>query len=83
VSRQIELHVEKLVLDGFPAGYGQPVAVALERELTRLLGADGLASARRDSSRGAIDAGTVELGAAGAGHLGQQVANEVHRRLPA
>lgn len=41
----IRVHIERLVLDGLPVGrhQGPVIQAAVEAELTRLLGADGLA----------------------------------------
>jgi hypothetical protein len=38
----VNLHIENLVLEGFPAGDRHAIAAAIQGELARLLGAEGV-----------------------------------------
>ena len=78
----INLHIERLVLDGVPVAQGREpvVRAAVEAELTRLLAADGLAS---DLAAGGalprIQAGEIQLaGADNSEQLGRQIARAVY-----
>lgn len=78
----IRLHIERLVLDGVAVAPGDSpkLRIAVERELTRLVGTRGLAPEMR--SGGAVDSvrgGVVHLEPAGTpARLGRQVASAVY-----
>jgi hypothetical protein len=82
----IELHIERLVLDGLPLDSRQARQVqgAIEAHLTQLLSAGGSPSAPQMGS-GAVprlSGGTVTWNAAGGpGALGQQVGAAVFRSI--
>lgn len=84
----INLHIERLVLEGVELGPGQerPLRAALEGELARLLGAGGLAPELRGG--GAVPragAGALGPGAAGEGPaaLGRRIARAVYAGIGA
>lgn len=79
----IELHVEELVLEGFAPADRHAVADAFERELTRLLGAHGLASSQLAGGATAqVDAGSVRVAPrGGAQAAGAQIARAVYGGL--
>jgi hypothetical protein len=81
VSRQIELHVEELVLDGFDAADVRGMGAALEAELGRLLAGGGLPQVQGDRTLGMVDAGVVPLRRDGARGLGSRVASRVYGSL--
>ncbi len=78
----IELHIERLVLDGLPIEHSQGplVQAAVEAELTRLLAENGLASQLQ--SGGALphlNANAIQLPPGGRpAQLGQQIAQSVY-----
>jgi len=81
----LHLHIETLVLDGFPAADGRAIRAAIESELTRLFAAggvpDGLGQAR---SIGRLDGGSFSLpqesGVQGsAPRIGGEVAAAIYR----
>lgn len=78
----IELHIERLILDGLAIEPGQhaDIQTAVEDELTRLLVANGVRADLRSggaipSLRGAAINVTNEIKAI---HLGSQIAQSVH-----
>jgi hypothetical protein len=81
VSRQIELHVDELVLDGFDAADARGLGAALEAELVRLLTGGGLPQLQDDRTLGIVDAGAVPLGRDGSRGLGSRVASSVYGSL--
>ena len=56
-ARPVEVHIDELVLDGFPAGRGEAIAGALSGELARAM--EGASVGPR--SREAVDAGSVSV----------------------
>jgi hypothetical protein len=80
---KLDLHIEELVLYGFPQGDRRIIASAVESELTRLLGEAGAFEAlkARDGAE-RIDAGAFELTSDHrSGVVGGQVAGAVYRGL--
>jgi hypothetical protein len=79
---KVVVHIEELVLHGFPPGGRYRVADALQRELGRLLGADLPATLRAPSARDRVvaDAPGLEGGSAPEA-VGTQVAAAVHGGL--
>ncbi len=76
--QRIEVHIEELVLHGFEHSDRYAIGEAIERELTRLLGAGEV----RMQSSDRLDAGSVTLtSAAKPQRVGAQVAGKVHRSL--
>jgi hypothetical protein len=82
---KINLHIERVVLDGLPVASHQRglVLSALETELTRLLGAAGLSSELM--SGGAVPylpTSSIELtSGVGPAQIGRQIAGAVHRGI--
>jgi hypothetical protein len=60
--REIEVHIEELVLHGFTPGSRWDVAEALQSELHRLLAERGIPEAWR-ANPGHMDAGPIQAGA--------------------
>jgi hypothetical protein len=81
----IELHIERLVLDGVPLGSGGAAALqaAVEAELTRLVTDGGLGpSVLSGGAHRVLRGGTVHAGpTTGAGELGTRIARAVHGGL--
>ncbi len=75
--REIEVHIEELVLHGFEPQDRYPVADALERELHGLLRQEGLPAAWAGSPE-MLSAGTVRLTKSPAA-TGKQLAAAIHR----
>lgn len=76
----LELHIEELILHGFPPGRRGVIAAAIEQELTRLFAEQGVPAALAQA--GAIprlDGGSFET-AAGAmpADIGRQVAQAIY-----
>lgn len=62
-KHNIELHIEKLVLDGFPAVDQHRIAAAVEKELSRLLGTGEIPEGlKRNDLMEKVDGGTLEIG---------------------
>ena len=76
----INVHVDRLILDGLPlkGSDGSVVQAAVERELARLLGEQGLTGV----STGAVPriaVGPIELAREGGpAHLGRQIGRAIH-----
>jgi hypothetical protein len=79
----IELHIDELVLHGFAASDRHAIGVAVERELARLIGEQGLPPAiGRSGERWRLDGGAFNLAAgAPAEVIGTQVARVVYAGL--
>jgi len=76
----VHVHVETLVLHGFSAGAGWWIGDAIQQELTRLIGEQGLPSGIREIGDAArLDAGRISLrhGAQPAA-VGAQIATAVY-----
>lgn len=77
--REIEVHIEELVLHGFAAGTRWNVADALENELRDLLVTRGIPPAWQPSPE-RIDAGAMHADlAARPATLGAEIARAVHQ----
>lgn len=77
---KVTLHIDALVLDGFPAGDRHRIADTFERELGRLLAERGLPSSW--SSGGAtdrLDAGEIAPAPDGRGTTGHDIARALYR----
>ena len=78
----VELHIGRLVLDGFGPVSGRRVAAVAERHLAALVQRHGLpAVARHDGAEGMV-APEIRLARdAGAGEIGRAVAASIYRGL--
>ncbi len=78
----VNVHIERLILDGLPIAshQGPLVQTAVEAELTRLLAADGLAANLLvGGALSHLQAGGIQLtGEGNPGQLGQQIAQAVY-----
>ena len=78
----INIHIERLILDGLPITHNQGplVQAAVEAELARLLAADGLASSlQAGGSLHRMPGGSIQLmGDGNPNTLGQQIARAVY-----
>jgi hypothetical protein len=79
----VELHIDELILHGFPARDRHRIAAALERELSRLIAQDDLAHLQANSIQlDHLDAGSFRLDpAAQPSHIGRTVAQRVYGQL--
>jgi hypothetical protein len=73
--RQIEVHIEKLVLHGFPRSARWQIADAIENELRARLTKDGVPAAWQSSPR-ELDAGTIKSNTRAG--LGVKIARAIH-----
>ena len=82
---KINLHIERLVLDGLPVTsmQGPQVRAAVERELARLLAAHGLSHELRGGiAVPRVRAGAIEIGKERQpARLGQSIARAVHEGI--
>lgn len=84
VSRDaVTVHIETLVLHGFPGGSRHDIGDALQAELARLLAADGIADTVAHAEGNAVvDGGEFTLPARGDVHAsGAGIAQRVHASL--
>lgn len=84
--RPIDLHIEELVLDGFPPGDRHRIGAALERELARLLSEAGERGVPESWAGGGeaarLDGGTFEAKpGARPERVGAQIAQSVFRGM--
>jgi len=79
----INIHIEELVLDGFPVSDQNRITAALQQELHRLLGQGELpVMLRRDGSVVRLDGGTVRLESGATPEtMGKQVAQSLYGGL--
>ena len=76
----VEVHIEELVLHGFPPADRTAIGDAVQAELGRLIAERGLAATPAFEHR--IDGGMFQAAAgASAGGIGRQVARSVYNRL--
>lgn len=82
MQNAVELHIDELVLHGFAPADRYRIAEALERELTRLLGAGELAGAGTDVSSERLDGGSFAV-APGMrpAQIGAEAAQAVYRSV--
>jgi hypothetical protein len=82
---KINLHIERLVLDGLPveSHQGASIQSAIEAELARLLAVDGLKPELLSGGAiGSLRTGGIRLERNfTAPQLGEQIAGAVHRRI--
>lgn len=77
----IHLHIERLILDGLPIERNQAshVQAAVEAELTRLLGDNGLAAAlQAGGAIPSVRANEIQLGDSNPTHMGNHIAQSVY-----
>jgi hypothetical protein len=79
----VELHIDELILHGFPARDRHRIAAALEHELSRLIAQGDLTHLPANSIQlDRLDAGSFRLDpAARPSHIGQTVAQRVYGQL--
>ena len=79
----INIHIEELVLDGFPVSDQNRITAALQQELHRLLGQGELpVMLTRDGSVVRLDGGTVRLESGATPEtMGKQVAQSLYGGL--
>jgi hypothetical protein len=73
--REIEVHIEELVLHGFPRSERWQIADAIENELRERLAKDGVPAAWQSSPR-QLDAGSIKSNTHA--RLGAKIARAVH-----
>ena len=83
IPKNIELHIEELVLHGFSHGDRYRIAEGVEQELTRLLADRGVPeSLAQGGEVASVDAGAFEVAQGSrAGVVGAQVAKAVYGGL--
>lgn len=83
--KTINVHIERLILDGLPLDQrqGGPVGAAVERELSRLLADSGSASLLGPPSASAsLQGGSIQVTERTTpGAVGEQIAGAVHAGL--
>jgi hypothetical protein len=80
-NSSLDVHIEEIVLHGFPAGHRHSIGDATHHELTRLLGSNGLSPNLSQSSE-RIDAGNFQMNhGAEPDVVGSLVANAVYGGL--
>jgi hypothetical protein len=81
--RRVVLHIDELVLHGFPSEARHQIGEAVQRELVRLLSQQGVPTAlARTAAREHVEGGTLRLGAADTpAQTGAQVARAVYGGL--
>jgi hypothetical protein len=79
----IELHIERLIVEGIPLSGGTPrlLQAAVESELTRLLGEGGLASHLAGALPRLAGPAIQLSGSNGPTELGRQIADSVYRAI--
>jgi hypothetical protein len=81
-NMNINIHIERLILDGLPIAHSQRplMQAAVEAELARLLAADGLAlNLLAGSVLPSVSGGSIQLASDGNPKtLGQQIAHAVY-----
>jgi hypothetical protein len=82
-GRSVQVRIGELVLDGFAPANRLAIAEGVRRELTRLIGEQGLGRlAGPRTNAAAVDAGAFPVGpGANAAAIGGRVAQAVHREL--
>ncbi len=82
IQPAIQLHIEELVLHGFPAGERHRIASAMEQELSRLVTAQGLVGVSRSVELERVQGGVMRVVAGQKpAATGVQIARSVFRNL--
>lgn len=80
--RQIELHIDELVLDGFDVRDQQRIGAALQSELQRLFTEQGIpASLTKAASLATVDGGQIKPGGSSPEIIAAQVAGNIYQGL--
>jgi hypothetical protein len=75
---QVEIYIDKLVLDGIASGNENSIVWRLERELGRQFAEGGILPALRQSAEiGQLDGGTITMNAKGS-TLGTHIAKAIY-----
>ena len=79
----LELHIEELVLHGFPVSQHRSIGDAVQKELTRLIEEQGMPSlTTRPVSLERLNAGSFKTAKqATAPVIGRQLARQIHQQL--
>ena len=79
----VEFHIEELVLSGFPSEMRLPIGDSIERELTRLLGEQGLGALQNAIvDLDSLPAGTMRLTQGATPQaMGGEMARTIHDQL--
>jgi hypothetical protein len=84
-EQNITLHIERLILEGIYVSYSHRILVqsAIEGELARLLGSDGLAGELQSGAAlRSVAGGDMQLSSDGNPHtLGRQIAHAVYQGI--
>jgi len=75
----IELHIEELVLHGFPAGDRRQIAAEVERELGRLLEQTGASASGKSVSLDRLSGGAIHV--IPGKSIGEQIARSVFKSV--
>jgi hypothetical protein len=79
---RIEVHIEELVLDGFPPGDRYRIAEAIEGELARLLTEQGFTGQMQSGDISRLDGGVFDIApGAKADAVGSQIAQNIYGGL--
>jgi len=75
----VDLHIEELILEGFPASYRTQIAEIVQNELARIFAERGASSALpQGMDVGSLDGGAFNLArGASVHHVGTQVATAI------
>jgi hypothetical protein len=81
MSQQIELHIEELILHGFPPDRRYAIAQAIEMKLTRLLTEQKIPAAlKQDGIVRSINAGSIHINNESKSEAtGNKIANAVYK----
>ena len=81
-KRNIDLHIEELVLDGFPAQDASRIASVVQGELERVLSQGNIPENITNGNITQIDGGTVRIRPGASPEMtGKQVAQNLYRGL--
>jgi hypothetical protein len=82
MTPQIEIQIEELVLHGFAPGDRLSIGEAVQRELTRLIVEQGLASLNHDVEIARVNGGAFDMKpGARSETTGAQIAQNIYRGL--
>lgn len=80
-GRNIDLHIDELVLHGFTAGQDHRIDEAIKLELARLMAEQGAPSARESGDVATADASVNALSGTSPQAIGTLVSAAIHRRM--
>lgn len=79
MSREIEIHIEKLVMHGIPTNNSYRIAEAIQSEITRQLTENGIPNNLQSAGHIALmNAGTVNIASQNAAVVGRKVAQKIY-----